>query len=296
VASPLLFCFGVRAQAQRGGLVGLIVLMAMAGAYATSRAVAITRGIAAELDEARSLAALTPRAQASLVFDRAGHPAFSFFAEQRIDVPLDRVSPHMIAALLAVEDRRFYSHHGVDPLRIAAAAWRNFRAGRIREGGSTITQQLARATVLSPDRTYARKLREILIASRLEQRYTKAQILEAYLNTVYFGEGYYGVEAASRGYFGKRAADLATHEAALLAALVRSPSTDAPCTAPARATRSGATWCSRSCATRGGWIRRGVRGGPRAAPARRLPQVAGRRAVRRRPAGIRALLPGGDSS
>jgi 1A family penicillin-binding protein len=237
VASPLLFCFGVRAQAQRGGLVGLIVLMAMAGAYATSRAVAITRGIAAELDEARSLAALTPRAQASLVFDRAGHPAFSFFAEQRIDVPLDRVSPHMIAALLAVEDRRFYSHHGVDPLRIAAAAWRNFRAGRIREGGSTITQQLARATVLSPDRTYARKLREILIASRLEQRYTKAQILEAYLNTVYFGEGYYGVEAASRGYFGKRAADLATHEAALLAALVRSPSTDAPCTAPARATK-----------------------------------------------------------
>jgi 1A family penicillin-binding protein len=225
----------MRAYAQRGGLVGLIVLMALAGAYATARTVAATRGIAAELDEARLLAAIAPRAQATLVFDRAGQPAFSYYAEQRIDVPLDRVSSHMIHALLAVEDRRFYSHYGIDPLRITAAAWRNVRAGRIREGGSTITQQLARAMVLSPDRTYERKLREILIAARLEQRYTKPQILEAYLNTVYFGEGYYGVEAAARGYFARRAADLEPHEAALLAALVRSPSSDAPGTAPARA-------------------------------------------------------------
>jgi 1A family penicillin-binding protein len=220
---------------QRAVLVTFVVLMALAGGYVTAGAVATTRAVAKELDEARSLAAITPRAQATLVFDRRGDMAFSFFAERRIDVPLDRVSPHMIDALLAVEDRRFFSHRGIDPLRIAAAAWRNFRAGRIREGGSTITQQLARATVLSPDRTYERKLREILIAARLEQRYTKTEILEAYLNTVYFGEGYYGVEAASRGYFGKRAASLDPHEAALLAALVRSPSVDAPCTAPERA-------------------------------------------------------------
>jgi 1A family penicillin-binding protein len=227
----------VRSDARRGALVVFVVLLAMFGAYATVRAVTATRAIAAELDEARSLAAIAPRAQATLVFDRAGHPAFSFYAEQRIDVPLDRISPHMVAALLAVEDRRFYSHNGIDPVRIVAAAWRNFRSGRIREGGSTITQQLARATVLSPDRTYDRKLREILIAARLEQRYTKAQILEAYLNTVYFGEGYYGVEAASQGYFGTRAADLRPHEAALLAGLVRSPSSDAPCLSPARATQ-----------------------------------------------------------
>ncbi len=89
-----------------------------------------------------------------------------------------------------------------------AAAWRNVRAGRIVEGGSTITQQLARAAQLSPERTFERKLREAMIAARLEERYSKREILEAYLNTVYFGEGYYGVEAASRGYFGKPAADL----------------------------------------------------------------------------------------
>ena len=103
----------------------------------------------------------------------------------------------MIDALLAVEDRRFFSHHGMDPIRIAGAAWRNFRAGRIVEGGSTITQQLARAS-LSSERTYDRKIREILLAAQIEQRYTKAQILEQYLNTVYLGDGYYGVEAASR--------------------------------------------------------------------------------------------------
>src|SRR5580765_3425005 len=140
----------------------------------------------------------------------------------------------MIDALLTVEDRRFYSHHGMDPIRIAGAAWRNFRAGRILEGGSTITQQLARAS-LSSERTYDRKIREILLAAQLEQRYTKAEILEQYLNTVYLGDGYYGVEAASRGYFGKSASDLEPHEAALLAALVRSPSTDAPSVGASRA-------------------------------------------------------------
>ena len=86
-------------------------------------------------------------------------------------------------------------------------------------------------------RTYERKIREILLAARLEERYSKAQILEEYLNTVYFGEGYYGVEAASRGYFGKSAADLSLADAALLAALVRSPSADAPCVSQVRATK-----------------------------------------------------------
>jgi penicillin-binding protein 1A len=169
------------------------------------------------------------------VFDRSGRPAFSFFVEQRIAVPLDEVSPHMISALLAVEDRRFFSHHGLDPVRMAGAAWRNLGAGRILEGGSTITQQLARVTQLSPERTYGRKIREVLLAARLEERYSKQEILQAYLNTVYFGEGFYGVEAAARGYFSKRASELEPAEAALLAALVRSPSNDAPCVAPKRA-------------------------------------------------------------
>jgi penicillin-binding protein 1A len=221
---------------KRGVLVAVIVAMAAAGAYAAARAFRFASAMAAELDRARPLATLAPRPQATVVYDRADRPAFSFFVEQRIDVPLERVSPHMVAAIIAVEDRRFYSHNGIDAVRIAGAAWRNFRAGRIREGGSTITQQLARVAQLSPVRTYERKIREAMIAVRLEERFTKAQILEEYLNTVYFGEGYHGVEAAARGYFGKPASALEPHEAALLAALVRSPSTDAPCAAPGRAT------------------------------------------------------------
>jgi 1A family penicillin-binding protein len=216
-------------------LVTVVIGMTVLGGYGAVRVAQITHSMAEELDRARGLARLAPRPQATIVYDRAGNPAFSFYSEQRTDVPLDRVSPHMISAILAVEDRRFFWHHGIDPFRIVAAAWRNLRAGRIKEGGSTITQQLARATQLSPVRTYERKIREIMIAARLEERFTKQEILEEYLNTVYFGEGYYGVEAASRGYFGKAALDLEPAEAALLAALVRSPSTDAPCRAPERA-------------------------------------------------------------
>jgi penicillin-binding protein 1A len=215
-----------------GGTVLVVAIALFSGAW---QAAVFTRAVAAELAEATELAQLQPRPQSTIVFDRHGKPAFSFFVEQRIDVPLDRVSPRMIDALLAIEDRRFFSHHGLDPIRIAGAAWRNVQAGRIVEGGSTLTQQLVRVAQLSPRRTFERKLREATIAAHLEQRYSKQEILEAYLNTVYFGEGYYGVEAAARGYFGKPAADLDLHEAALLAALVRAPSHDAPCVAPERA-------------------------------------------------------------
>jgi penicillin-binding protein 1A len=213
-----------------------VVLLLSAGAwFGAIRAANAMYTVVAELDRADNLAAFAPRPQATIVFDRHGKPAFSFFVEQRMDVPLGSVSPHMIDALLAIEDRRFYRHNGIDPIRVAGAAWKNFKARRIVQGGSTITQQLARASQLTPERTYARKMREVIIAASLEQRYTKTEILEQYLNTVYFGEGLYGVEAASRGYFGKPASELAHHEAALLAALVRSPSHDAPCQAPARA-------------------------------------------------------------
>lgn len=216
-------------------IVAIVLVLAAVVWTAAIRGVILARSIVAELDRAAGLAHIAPRPQATIVYDRAGQPAFSFFAEQRIDVPLERVSASMTDAILAIEDRRFYSHHGLDPVRMVASAWRNLRAGRIVQGGSTITQQLARASQLSPERTYGRKLREVMLASHLEERYTKAQILEEYLNTVYFGEGHYGVEAAARGYFGKSASALETQEAALLAALVRSPSTDAPSAAPARA-------------------------------------------------------------
>jgi 1A family penicillin-binding protein len=219
---------------RRSVVVTAVLALTIAAWSAGVRAVLIAESIVDELDRAKVLANLSPRPEATIVYDRYDRPAFTFFVEQRIAVPLDRVSHTMIDALLAVEDRRFFSHHGMDPVRIAGAAWRNVRAGRIVEGGSTITQQLARAS-LSSARTYDRKIREILLAAQIEQRYTKAQILEQYLNTVYLGDGYYGVEAASEGYFGKTASDLDLHEAALLAALVRSPSSDSPSIAPARA-------------------------------------------------------------
>ena len=219
---------------RRGVIVTAVLAVAIASWYAMARTALLAHSIVAELDRAKALAQLSPRPQATIVYDKDGRQAFTFFVEQRVDVSIDRVSRHMIDAIVAVEDQRFYSHHGIDPIRIVGAGLKNFRAGRIVEGGSTITQQLARAS-LSSERTYDRKIREVLLAAQIEQRYTKPQILEEYLNTVYLGEGYYGVEAASRGNFGKSASDLQPHEAALLAALVRSPSTDAPCIGPARA-------------------------------------------------------------
>jgi 1A family penicillin-binding protein len=222
-------------MARRRLLIAAVVTMALVAWWGSAIALVGAWRLAGEIDRATEIARLSPHAQATVVFDRHNQPVFSFYLEQRIDVPVDQVSPHMINAILVAEDRRFYSHHGLDGIRIVKAAWRNWRAGRIVEGGSTITQQLARAEQLTPARTFTRKIREAVLAARLEERYSKSEILGAYLNTVYFGDGYYGVEAASRGYFGKSASALEPHEAALLAALVRSPSGYSPARVPARA-------------------------------------------------------------
>jgi 1A family penicillin-binding protein len=167
-------------------------------------------------------------AQSTTLFDVHDRPAFTIFREQRIEVPLDRVSPHLVDAILAIEDQRFYAHSGVDLVRVLGAAWTNVRQGRVAQGGSTITQQLARQSFLTRDKTLRRKLREVVVAARLEREFTKDEILHLYLNKVYFGDGLHGVEAASLGYFGKPAATLDVAEAALLAGLVQSPSTYAP--------------------------------------------------------------------
>ena len=177
---------------------------------------------------------LASRPQATLVLDRHDRPVFSFSAEQRLDVPLERVSPDLVAAVLAAEDRRFFAHNGLDPIRIGAAALRNLRAGRIVQGASTITQQLVRGVYLGQQRTWRRKVREALLATDLEVRLGKREILQHYLNTIYFGDGFYGVEAASRGYLGRHASELTAEQSALLASLIRSPS-QSPSAAPARA-------------------------------------------------------------
>jgi 1A family penicillin-binding protein len=167
-------------------------------------------------------------AQATTVFDNTDKLAFTIYKEQRIDVPLSAVSPNLTKAITSIEDQRFFEHHGFDVVRIVSAALANVRHNRRAQGGSTITQQLARQSFLTPNKSYRRKLQELILAARLERLYTKPQILELYFNKVYFGDGLYGVEAASRGYFGKHASELSVPEAALLAGLVKSPSSYAP--------------------------------------------------------------------
>ena len=147
-------------------------------------------------------------------------------------VGLHDMSPYIPQAIVAIEDRRYYSHLGFDPIGFGRAMTRNVMAGRLVQGGSTITQQLAKNLFLSPDRTVGRKVQELLLAFWLEHEYTKDQILEMYLNRVYFGSGSYGIEAASRRYFGKSARDVSLPEAALLAGLVKAPSRLSPARDP----------------------------------------------------------------
>jgi penicillin-binding protein 1A len=180
------------------------------------------------LPDAAAIRNVGTMAQATLLVDREDKPAFTIYREQRIDVPLSRISPHLVHAIVAIEDQRFYEHSGVDFVRVAGAALSNLRQGRAAQGGSTLTQQLARQSFLTADKTLKRKLKEIVVAARLEHEFSKEQILELYLNKVYFGDGLYGVEAASLGYFGKHAGELTVDEAALLAGLVKSPSSYAP--------------------------------------------------------------------
>ncbi len=185
----------------------------------------------------------------SVVLATDGDEIGTFSIENRQVVPLERIPGHVAAAFLSAEDRRFYKHPGFDPVGIVRAAIRNFRSsGEIRQGGSTITQQIVKQTLLageegdlsdtgmSPEQLratkklqkYRRKMKEVLLAVRLERELTKADILSIYLNHVYLGHGAYGVGAASEAYFGKEVEDLTVAEAALLAGLVASPSKYAP--------------------------------------------------------------------
>ncbi len=143
-------------------------------------------------------------------------------------VRLDEMPAYLPMAVLATEDRRFYEHFGVDPRGIARAFVANLQAGRVVQGGSTITQQLAKNVFLDNDRSAERKIRELLLAFWLERKFTKEQILTLYLNRVYLGAGTYGVEAAARRYFGKSAREVNVHEAAIIAGLLKAPSRLAP--------------------------------------------------------------------
>ena len=147
-------------------------------------------------------------------------------------VSLHDMSPYIPQAVVAIEDRRFYSHFGVDPIGLARAVVTNITKGRAAQGGSTLTQQLAKNLFLSPDRTIERKVQEVMLALWLEHKYTKDQILEMYLNRVYLGSGAFGVDAASRRYFDKSARDVTLIEAATIAGLLKAPSRLSPARDP----------------------------------------------------------------
>ncbi len=171
----------------------------------------------------------------TIVYDKRGEVLHEFFKENRVIVGLDDVSPHLVDAIISTEDREFRGHWGVDALAVLRATSRNVRAGRVVQGASTITQQLARSLFLTPEVTLSRKLKEALLALRIEQVYSKDRILELYLNQIYFGDGAYGVEAAAKDLFGKKASDLELPEAALLAGLPKNPAGYSPRRHPERA-------------------------------------------------------------
>ncbi len=154
-------------------------------------------------------------------------------------MPLDLLPAHVIQAVVATEDRRFFQHWGLDPTGLLRAAMTNLRSGRYTQGGSTITQQLAKNLFLSPDRTLARKIEELVLAVWLEVRLSKQDILELYLNRVYFGGGAYGIEAAAQRYFEKSARELTFSEAALIAGLLKAPSKYSPSASPGFARSRG---------------------------------------------------------
>ena len=165
---------------------------------------------------------------ATQVFDQNGQLIAKLFEENRVVVSINNISPYVQQAIIANEDSRFYNHFGIDPMGIARALWVNISSGTVAEGGSTITQQLAKNLFLSQERTLTRKVKEFILALVIERKFSKQEILQAYLNQVYFGEGAYGVEAASQVYFGKHASELSLSESAMLAGLPRGPNIYSP--------------------------------------------------------------------
>ncbi len=179
---------------------------------------------AAEYD----LRQLSKMEAASLIMDRNGAQIGKIFIQNRNPVALYDISPFMVKAVIAAEDNKFYEHDGVDYMGILRAAIANYRNGRISQGASTVTQQVARNSFELRERTYKRKFAEMFLANRIEKNFSKDQIMEFYLNRVYFGSGFYGVDAAARGYFGRPAKDLDAGQAAMLAGLLKSPQALSP--------------------------------------------------------------------
>ncbi len=202
-----------------GWCAAVLALLALVGVIAATSFYRQYERRAAQFD----LTKIDQVAERSAILDANGDHYTYFGGENRFVVPLREVSKHFIDALLAREDARFWEHEGVDFWGILRAAATNVKAGETKQGASTITQQLARNACELKAKTLDRKALEAMLARRIEKDFTKEQILELYVNRIYFGSGYYGIETASRGYFAKSAKDLTLSEAAALAGLIRSP-------------------------------------------------------------------------
>jgi penicillin-binding protein 1A len=193
----------------------------------TVRAATVHRGLP-DID-------LRPLAQRSEILAADGSLLSALYEEDRVSVPLDKVPPVLVDAVLSVEDSSFYEHHGINVRGMLRAAKSNLSAGEVEQGGSTITQQLVKNSLLTSDRSYDRKAKEAVLAVRMEGELSKDEILQRYLNSVYFGQGAYGVSAAATRFFGKPVEQLTLPEAALLAGMISSPQSFDPVRQPERA-------------------------------------------------------------
>jgi penicillin-binding protein 1A len=171
------------------------------------------------------------------VYDAKGEVVAEFSIEKRALLPLSKIPVDLQNAVIAVEDDNFFHHWGISPKGMMRSAVRNFLARRVVQGASTITQQLAKQVFLKPERKFSRKIREVLLALQIERNFSKPEILQFYLNQVYFGEGAYGAEAAARNYFGKDISELSLADCALLAGLIRAPHANSPFFSPENARR-----------------------------------------------------------
>lgn len=192
------------------------------------------RDALSDLPDIASLRAYRPPL-VTTVWSRDGVLMAEFAEERRKVVEVESLPTHVVNAFLAAEDSKFFAHEGLDWRGIVRAAWANFRQGRVVQGGSTITQQVAKSLLLTPERSYRRKLREAVLALRIEQNLTKPEILHLYLNQIYLGQGAYGVESAAEVYFGIPARKLSLAQVALLAGLPQAPSRYNPFQRPERA-------------------------------------------------------------
>ncbi len=203
------------------------ILFGAAGAILLGAAAGIIFAHIGELPEVTALEQYKPSAT-TRIFSADGELLAEFYTQNRIPVPLSTVPKNVIDAFLAVEDPRFYSHSGIDFEGIIRAAYKDIRTGRLAQGGSSITQQLAKMMFLSPQKTFTRKIKEAFLALQIERHYSKDEILGLYLNQVYLGSGAYGVEAASQRYFGKSTGELTLAEGAMLAGLPAAPTKYSP--------------------------------------------------------------------